>query len=438
MKKLTAVLAGAALVATAALAFAQTYPPPLLSSNSPSDLMKVVPGGNPAVGDTYETLPVLAGYFTSLPTRGNAIIGGDGTTNLWQRGTAGTAATVTVAYGSADRWASWSGTSTEVKVIRSSTAADLPPGYQYAIKLQRTSGQTGVVQVCMLQEIESVNSYQFQGGTAELDFHAYTGANFSAASANMTAYIITGTGADEGVAGSASVAYGLNAGGGGSGGWTGQANATAAVINLGGVSQMGRYSAAATIPAGATEIAVALCFKPVGTAGTNDYIAFSGIQLVRNPGLTANATAGSSCDNTNNPKVNCTGFDRRPQQIETALQQRYFYLLAEPAASKVVSQGGAYATATICDTVIKLPVTMRAAPTLVIGGATEANTTWAVMSKSATPAALASTYLIQDAVVGNTVDAIAVQATTASTTAGFGCYLVGAGGGANIQASAEL
>ena len=438
MKKLTAALAAAGLVALSALAFAQTYPPPLLTSNGPADLIKVVPGGNPAVGDDFETLPVLGGYFSSLPSRGNAIIGGDGTTNLWQRSTAGTAATTTVAYGSADRWASWSGTSTEVKVIRSSTAADLPPGYKYALKMQRTSGQTGVVQTCMLQEIESANSYQFQGSTAELDFHAYTGANFSAASANMTAYIITGTGADEGVAGSASVAYGLNAGGGGSGGWTGQANATAAVINLGGVSTMGRYSAVGTIPAGATEVAVALCFTPVGTAGANDYIAFSGIQLVRNPGLTANATKGYSCDNQNNTLVNCTGFERRSQAIETALQLRYFYLLAEPAASKVVSEGGAYATATICDTTIKLPVTMRAIPTLVIGGATEATTTWAVMSKSATPAALASTYLIQDAVVGNTVDAIAVQGTTASTTAGFACYLVGAGGGANIQVSAEL
>src|SRR4029077_2902794 len=219
--------------------------------------------------------------------------------------------------------------------------------------------------------VEGVNAYQFQGTTAELDFHAATGANFSAAGANMTAYIITGTGADEGVAGTSSVAFGLNAGGGGSGGWTTQANATAAVINLGGVSSMGRYAAVAKIPVGTTEIAAALCYTPVGTAGTNDYVAFSGIGLVRNPALTANATAGYSCDNQSNSQVNCTTFERRSQAFETLLQQRYFYLLAETAASKIVSQGGAYMTATICDVAIKLPVTMRVAPTLTIGGTAE-------------------------------------------------------------------
>ena len=41
-------------------------------------------------------------------------------------------------------------------------------------------------------------------------------------------------------------------------------------------------------------------------------------------------------------------------------------------------------------------------------------------------------------VAANTPNMIAVQGTTASKTAGQGCTLVGAGGGANIQASAEL
>ena len=442
MKKITAALAvaGFAVVASA-LAFAQSYPPPAVPQIGATDLIKVIPSGNPAVGDQYAPAPLLGNYGATLPGNNpeNVLIGGDATTNLWQRGTAGTAATTAVAYGSADRWASWSGTSTEVKVIRSSTAADLPAGYTYAMKLQRTSGQTGVVQVCMMQEVESVNAQGFPGQTAELDFHAATGANFSAASANMTAYIMYGTGTDDGVAGGASGAYGLNAGGGGSVGWAGQVN-LATVVNLGAVSTDNRYSVVANIPTTATEIGVALCFKPVGTAGTNDYIAFSGIQLTRNSALTTvAATAAANTGvalNVNDPRAKA--FARRSQQTETALQQRYFYQLNEPAASKIVSNGGIYNTATICDVSIKLPVTMRAIPTLVIGGTPEANTTWAVMSKSTTPVALATTYLIQDAAIGNTTDTIAVQGTTASTTAGFGCQLVGAGGGANIQASAEL
>jgi len=427
-----------AALAVAAAALAQTYPPPQVSMLNDADLIQDLPNGAIGVGNYYATAQKFAGYVGGQPWKSNALIGGDATTNLFQRATTGASQTTTVAYGGPDRWAYWSGASTAMTLSRDSTAGDLPTGAKYAFKMARTSGQTGVVQVCMLQEVESAQAYQFQGQNAELDFHAATGANFSGAGANMTAYIITGTGTDEGVAGSASVAFGLNAGGGGSGGWTGQANATAAVINLGGVSSLGRYAAVGKIPAGATEIAVALCWTPVGTAGTNDYIAFSNIALVRNPALTANATAGYSCDNQSNSQVNCSAFERRSQAIETILQQRYFYEIVEPAASKIVSQGGAYMTATICDVAIKLPVTMRVAPTITIGGTAESTSTWAVLSKTVTPVVLASTYLIQDAVIGNTIDTIALQATTASTTAGFACQLVGAGGGANIQASAEL
>lgn len=426
-----------------------SYPLPTYPTETvvnPTDLLDVIPNGAPGPTRTFLTAPTLAGYVGSLPAKANYLIGGDATTNLWQRSTAGTAATTTVAYGSADRWASWSGTSTEVKVIRDSTAADLPGGYQYAFKMQRTSGQTGVVQTCMLQAIESANSYSLAGSTAELDFHAAYGANFSAASKQMTAYIITGTGADEGVAGTSSVAYGLNAGGGGSGSWTTQANATAAVITL--VPGVGRYAAIGAIPAGTTEVAVALCFKPVGTAGTNDYVAFSGIQLVRTQ-LAANTTAGFDCSTTtggngtqigtNAANVQCAAYDRyRSITAETLLQQRYYWQINEPAASLGVGEGGTYETTTICGIPIKNPVTMRVAPTVTIGGTSEGVGTWAIISKSQTPVALATTYLVQDATIGNTAEVTNLSATTASTTAGFACRLVGAGGGANIQASAEL
>jgi hypothetical protein len=260
----------------------------------------------------------------------------------------------------------------------------------------------------------------------------------------MTAYIIYGTGIDEGVAGSNSVAFGLNAGGGGSGGWTGQATATAAVTSLGAVSTAGREAAVANVPATATEIAVALCFTPVGTAGANDYIAFDGIQLVRNPMLAnaVSATAGFPCSvatggNGGAGAVACTPFVRRSQATETDLQLRYYEQINEPAASKGIATGN-YQTATICDVLLPLGVPMRIAPAIVIGGTAEANTTWAVMVASTTPVVLASTYLVADAVVGTTTTQVALQATTASKTAGQGCTLVGAGGGANIQLSAEL
>src|ERR1019366_1921028 len=85
------------------------------------------------------------------------------------------------------------------------------------------------------------------------------------------------------------------------------------------------------IPVGTTEIAVELCYKPVGTAGANDYIAFAGVQLVRNPANASfsNPLAGYPSATTN---LTLTAFDRRSQGVETALQQRYYYRITETTA----------------------------------------------------------------------------------------------------------
>ena len=372
----------------------------------------------------------LAGYVATTPSRNNALIGGDATTNLFQRGTTGASQTTAVAYGGPDRWAYWSGTSTAITLSRDSTAADVPAGYKYSFKLARTSGQTGVVQVCMAQEVESANSYQFQGQTAELDFHAYTGANFSGASAQMTAYVITGTGADEGMT---NLAFGLNAGGGGSSGWTGQANATAAVISLGAVSTAGRYLAIATIPATATEIAVALCWTPVGTAGTNDYLALDGIQLTRNPANAgfASATAGYNCT-----AVPCVAFERRGQEVETALQQRYTYSINEAAITAgaiAVGGGTALGTTTTCSANVRFPVTMRAAPAY--ANALTAST-FKLVSASQAATALSTPF---SATLGaNSVDSASINFTTTGMTAKDSCELVSSAGTGQMLWNAEL
>jgi hypothetical protein len=284
----------------------------------------------------------------------------------------------------------------------------------------------------MAQEVESANAYQLAGQTVELSFNANTGANFSAANYNMTAYVVYGTGADEGIS---KLAYGINAGGGGGSGWTGQTNATAAVIGLGGVSTAGRYVAVANVPSTATEVGVALCWTPVGTAGTNDYVAFDGIQLVRNPAL---AQYVSTTTGYSTATVPATAFDRRSFQVEAVLQERYFWEISEPAASVAVGSAGTYYTTTTCLVPFAFPVTMRIAPTVSFGGTALSSSTFAVIANSATPIALATTYLVQSALGANTTYVGALKATTAAQTAGQACMLVGAGGGANIQWSAEL
>jgi hypothetical protein len=424
-------------VFAASVAIAQTLTLPQVNSIGGGDLFQDVVNGQPNAQSQYASALTLSGYVGSLPARSNALVAGDASQNLFQRATTGASVTTTVTYGGPDRWAYWSGTSTAMTVSRDSTAADLPSSaYKYAYKMARTSGQTGVVQVCMAQEVESVNTYQFQGATAELDFHAVPGANYSAASSAMTAYIITGTGTDEGMS---DLAFGLNAGGGGGAGWAGQANAAAAVITLG--NGAGRYAAVGAIPVGATEIGVALCFTPVGTAGTNDYIAFSGIQLTRNMALTskASATVGYSCDNSANAQIQCTSFDRtRQYAVEAQLQQRYYYEIDEGAAT---TQRGTcfFSTAnTTAQCLISFPVTMRIAPTVTYtaGFALETTTAFTALNNCT---GLANNSTITG-YAPNVSNVLATCTNGGSTTAavGLATQLMDNGGGGKIKAAAEL
>lgn len=453
VKSITASAAALALaLASCAPAFSQAVPIPQVQSIGPNDLFQDVTGGFAQGPTFYVSGALLSGTFSQGE---NFLIGGDAGQNLWQRATTGSSVTTTLTYGGPDRWAYWSGTSTAIALSRDSTAAALPAGSQYDFKLQRTAAQTGVVQSCIEQEISTQNSFYLAGHTVELDFNVYTGANFSATALN--AYITYGTGTDDGTA---KQAYGLNAGGGGSSGWTGQANATAGLVSGLTTSTAYRVAAVGSIPTTATEVGVEICFTPVGTAGTTDALYFQNIELRKADYLAnfVNSTTGYSLNtstgaiaiapvtitNGSTPVIGTVGqnaiipaFSRRQSSLEALLQLAYFWQINEPAASKAVGNGN-YQTATICDVQIPTPVPMFKAPTLTIGGTAEANTTWAVMIASTTPVVLASTYLVQDAVIGNTPNMIAVQATTASKTAGQGCTLVGAGGGANIQASSEL
>jgi hypothetical protein len=421
----------AAGCALAGIIHAQPVTIPTVSVVNGTDYFQDIQNG-PQAPNTYATGNQLAAYVSSQPGSlgfKNVLIGGDATTNLFQRGTTGSSVTTTATYGGPDRWAYWSGASTAMTVSRTSATTDIPASnYKYAFKMARTSGQTGVVQVCMAQEVESNNTYQFQGNTAELDFHAIAGSNYSPASSNLQVYIITGTGTDEGIS---SLAFGLNAGGGGGAGWAGQANAIAGTVAIGTSTTNGvnRYTAIANIPSTATEIAVAICFTPVGTAGTNDYVALAGIQLTRNNNLSAyNGTVNLAS------AINASSFERRPQEIETGLQQRYYYSVLESASTGAQqSASGNGATTTTCQLYFPFPVNMRAAPTF---AATVTITTWTI-THVATATALSSSGL---AVLGaNTVNGGSVTATVASgLTAGQTCVLTSANGAGSLTWSAEL
>jgi hypothetical protein len=384
-------------------------------------------GQNPA--SEAITTNQLAGFAGSLGadnSLGNYLIGGDATNNLFQRGTTGASVTTTVTYGGPDRWAYWSGTSTAMTVSRDSTAGDLPAvGYQYAFKMARTSGQTGLVQMCFAQEVESQISYSLQSQVVELDFHATAGGNYSPANSLLQVYVISGTGADEGMS---KLAFGLNAGGGGSSGWTGQANALAGSVAISTTNN--RYTAVATIPAGATEVGVAVCMTPVGTAGTNDYVALSGIQLVRNSSLAG--LAGTVSASTN---VAAKPFSRRPQGVETLLQQRYYYQLTETAAITPVAPCAAVDT-THTNCLVQFPVSMRTTPTMTYanGFASPTSTTQATLGACTTLASAATVT----STVANPLNVLVNCTATTIPAAGVASFLYSNNGTGKINVSAEL
>lgn len=429
------ILVGAvATLAMCGLALSQAISPiPQVTSIGSTDLFQDVVGGQPSAQSKYASSALLGNYSAALAGNNpeNLLIAGDATTNLFQRATTGSSVTTTLTYGGPDRWAYWSGTSTAMTVSRTTTAGDLPAAltFRSGFKMARTSGQTGVVQTCMMQVVESANAYGLSGQTAEIDFHATAGATFSAASSNITVYLITGTGADEGAS---TAAFNLNAGGGGSSLWTGQVN-TGVVVAISTVNN--RYTVAIPAPSGTTEAAVALCFTPVGTAGANDYVAFSGIQLTRNSALTAVAGTAGAALPANDTRAK--SFSRRSQQVETALQQRYYYSVTESATSGAQqSSSGNGATTTTCQLFIPFPVTMRIASTFGAIGTALSASTW-TLTHVATATALSTPYL---AVLGaNTPNGGSLTGTVASgLTTGQTCVLTSANGGSILGWTAEL
>lgn len=427
-------LAATVLLAFGGIASAQVPVVPQVQSIGPNDLFQDIPNGLPSAQSVYASGALLGNYSPTLGGNNseNILIGGDATTNLFQRGTTGSSVTTSITYGGPDRWAYWSGTSTAMTVSQDTTAADLPAAaYKAAFKMARTSGQTGVVQVCMMQEVETVNAYALQGQTAEIDFHAIAGSNFSAASSNLAVVLITGTGTDEGVS---KAAFNFNAGGGGSSTWAGQVN-TSVLVPISTVNA--RYTVAVPVPATATEVAVAICFTPVGTAGTNDYVALAGIQLTRNSALTAVAgTAGVALTNDARAK----SFNRRSQAWETTLQQRYYYQITESSTVIGLRATCGVSTSSVMNCLIPFPVTMRIAPTMSYATGFEASTTGASTAATACTSLATSTSL-----TGNAASNLNVLMTCASSAA-FGAagvvgYLWDVGTGSPtgaIKASSEF
>jgi hypothetical protein len=279
------------------------------------------------MNDLSGTLNTLQGVSNNNPIINSAM-------QVWQRGTSFSIAASSDAY-TADRWRQFTQANQATTVSRQVTndTTNLP-FIQYCTRIQRNSGQTGTGQMSFIQGLETINTIPYVGKTVTLSFYARAGANFSPTSSGLTIFIYTGTGTDQ-----FPTSY------------TGGAGVGAATVNL--TTTWVRYSITGAIPTTVTELGPYFNWLPTGTAGTNDYVEITGVQLEVGSVATPFNTFGGTIEN------------------ELAACQRYY--------TKTYAQGTAPATATstnIMASIIptsgtgsfflsaRFPVTMRGTPTI--------------------------------------------------------------------------
>lgn len=437
MKKLLA--GGVAAILAVGVAYSQVTVPQVATIGA-NDLFQDVVNGIPQSQSYYAAAPLLGNYAATQAGNNpeNFFIGGDAGTNLVQPGgTTGSTVTTTPTYGGPDRWFYWSGTGTNMTVGQSTTAGDLPTSFKAAFKMARASGQTGVIQVCMGQVIENNNAITLAGQPVEMDFHVVAGSNFSGTA--VQAYIVTGTTANESSAKMAYTVSSLGPSGGTVGtspGWAGQALTVNQNITWG-ASGSGRITVAGIIPAASVEVGGAICFTPVGTAGTNDYLAISGIQLTRNSALStvANVTGGVQLG-LNDPRAK--SFNRRPQALESLLQYRYYYTITEGAAiqSRAMCTMTTSGTAAAC--LVQFPTAMRISPigTFAVGFALPTTTSQTALNNCT---GIAAQVTLSTMVASNLNEMVACTNSSGTTAAlGISLPLFDNNGTGSMKFNAEL
>jgi hypothetical protein len=191
-----------------------------------------------------------------VPQSGNAII--NGAFDIWQRGTS-FASQATLASGySADRFHFYRDTGNTGATL--SRVDSTLPGFQFAARLQRNSGNTSTTGINIRQTVETSNSLQFAGQSVTFSFFARAGANYSASSQALNVVLATGTGVDQPV-------YSF----------TGASEIVNSSATL--TSSWQRFTYTASVASTAKEIGFTLKATPTGTAGTNDWFEITGIQL---------------------------------------------------------------------------------------------------------------------------------------------------------------
>jgi len=287
-----------------------------------------------ASGGTTATINGYTPTVSNMAGRNRIINGAMG---VWQRGTSFTGITNVPSY-TADRWGAFVSAVIAGEQVIQSSSTPSGQGFKYSAGFGRTAANTNTNSIWFVQLIESVNMLDLAGQSVTLSFWAKAGANYSGG--NLTVLVNSGTSADQSLA---------TFSGGPCTGYTGYAsviNGSQAITTT-----WTKYTFTGSVGSTAQEIGVAFGYTPTGTAGADDNIYITGVQLEK----------GSVA----------TPFDYRQYGTELALCQRYYWQLSSSDkggyVNGIIYQGWAD-TATSSIGIAQFPVTMRTSPTLSTSG----------------------------------------------------------------------
>jgi hypothetical protein len=345
------------------------------------------------VGSNGDTIVADSSTSTGLRYQsaynGNVAINGG--MDIWQRGTSFTASGYT-----ADRFSFNNFTIGDRTVSRQSPGSTLPQ-FQYCARIARNSGSTNTTNTAFGQALETTDSLRFAGQAATLSFYARAGANYSGASSQIGALVISGTGTDQNRI---------------SGGYTGEAFPLNQNVTL--TTSWQRFTVTGTIASTATELSIYFQGTSSGTAGANDWYEVTGVQLELGSVATTFKRAGSGGGTI---------------QGELAACQRYYQRVSgQSAAATDLCTGYLSSTTRACGVYV-FPVLMRVAPTIGISAAADIQVTWSA-GTSAT-----SSYNT-DRVSPNSI--LLALTTSGLTTGQGGNIFIASGTTKYLEASAEL
>lgn len=288
----------------------------------------------------------------------------NGCFEIWQRGTSAlpTATGPTNGF-AADRWQAYRQAYTSGVTCAQSTGTAQT---RYALRIQRTAGNTATNDVLIAQSLETANSEVYAGQQVTFSAWVRRGANFSATSNIAVMKIVQGFGTDQRVAS----------------GFTSQSDVASANKTLATVWQ--RVSVTGTVSTSASQIAVILSYSPTGTAGADDWFEITGAQLEIGATPSTFQIHGGSVAS------------------ELAACQRYYQRFGG-TANMVVAHGAGSGT-TVTNVCLNFP-SMRIAPTSLgwtgiqmcdATGATTALTNLALTAATTNRATLQMTHVLND------------------------------------------